>query len=90
MKVFVVTRTPRGQEDLVNHPELRGGWIETGIAYADRVPIWLLHRSDEKVSSSGRGCAQRVLTYHNLEDLAEGLASALAETTANYMLERKT
>lgn len=142
MNIFIVTRTPRGQEDLenltcilckvirqaghtplvgwqeiiqrgldspedfmpfvreqirqsdlfllVNHPELRGGWIEAGIAYAYNVPIWLLHHPVEKVSSSGLGCAQRSLVYTKWEDLAEVLASALTEAVANKKLERKT
>ena len=51
------------------HPELRGGLIEMGMAYAWDVPIWLLHPAGQVVSSSALGCASRVSAYADLGDL---------------------
>lgn len=51
------------------HPELRGGLVELGMAYAWDVPVWLVHQCGETVSSSAQACAQRVLAYTCLEDL---------------------
>lgn len=51
------------------HPELRGGLIEMGIAYAAGIPIWLLHPAGGALSSSARGCAGRVIAYANLDNL---------------------
>jgi len=51
------------------HPELRGGLIEMGIAYAGNVPIWLLHPAGGAVSSSALGCASRVIAYADFDDL---------------------
>lgn len=56
---------------VIYHPELRGGLIEVGIAYERRIPIWLCHKPDEKISSSMRGCADVVLTYNDVSDLKE-------------------
>lgn len=56
---------------VIYHPELRGGLIEAGIAYERRIPIWLCHKADEKVSSSMLGCADVVLTYNDVNDLQE-------------------
>jgi len=58
--------------------ELRGGLIEAGIAYACEIPIWLLHRLGERVSSSALGCAERVIAYQDLDNLREQLAHAMA------------
>jgi hypothetical protein len=58
--------------------ELRGGLIEEGIAYADGVPIWLLHRQSEQVSSSARACAERVIEYESLDELGELLIAGLS------------
>ncbi len=63
---------------VVDHPGLRGGWIETGIAYADGIPVWLAHRPGEHISSSARGCAQRILVFEHLEDLGKQLTAMLA------------
>ena len=54
---------------LVYHPELRGGLIEAGMAYERRIPIWLCHKPNEKVSSSMLGCADVVLTYNDMNNL---------------------
>ncbi|MCP4142013.1 MAG: hypothetical protein GY755_17335 [Chloroflexi bacterium] len=54
---------------VIYHPELRGGLIETGIAYEREIPIWLCHKPDEKVSSSLFGCADRTLTYNDVNEL---------------------
>ena len=53
--------------------ELRGRLIEEGIAYADGVPIWLAHRRGERVSSSVLGCAESVVEYSDLQELAQQL-----------------
>lgn len=58
-------------------PSLRGGLIEAGLAYAERIPIWLAHSTGEQVSSSLLGCAERVLVYRHPEDLQEQLTQAL-------------
>jgi hypothetical protein len=58
---------------ILYHPELRGGLIELGIAFAYGIPIWLAHRTGEAVSSSALGCANRVLEYTGLDDLKEKL-----------------
>ena len=54
---------------LLYHPELRGGLIEAGMAYAQDIPIWLCHRTGERVSSSMRGCADVTIEYEGLDDL---------------------
>jgi hypothetical protein len=53
------------------HPELRGGLIELGIAYAYGIPIWLAHQSGDTISSSALGCADLVLVYSGLEELKD-------------------
>jgi hypothetical protein len=45
---------------ILNHPELRGGLIEAGMAYAWDIPIGLCHKTGERVSSSMRGCDDRI------------------------------
>ncbi|MEW5871611.1 MAG: hypothetical protein AB1894_20240 [Chloroflexota bacterium] len=60
-------------------PELRGGLIEEGLAFAYQVPVWLFHQVQERVSSSALGCAQRVFAYTDLEDLARQLRVGLAD-----------
>lgn len=60
------------------HPELRGGLIEAGIAFADGVAVWLLHQAGEQVSSSALGCAAWICAYQTLDDLAVLLAEQLA------------
>jgi len=62
---------------VINHPELRGGLIEAGMAYAWDIPIWLCHQSGERVSSSMRGCADVILEYATLDDLQEQLSNLL-------------
>ena len=63
---------------VIYHPELRGGLIEVGIAYERRIPIWLCHKPEEKVSSSMLGCADVVLTYNDVADLKEKVQNKLA------------
>lgn len=73
-----------GDSDLIlilYHPELRGGLIETGIAYAQNKPIWLISQMDMKVSSSARGCANRLLFYSDPEDLKDQLQAAFGQLT---------
>ena len=62
---------------IIYHPELRGGLIEVGIAYERRIPIWLCHKKDEKVSSSMLGCADVVITYNDVDDLREKVREVL-------------
>jgi hypothetical protein len=51
------------------HPDLRGGLIELGIAYACGVPIWLAHSRRQHVSSSAMGCADLILEFATQDDL---------------------
>ena len=62
------------------HPELRGGLIELGIAYAYGIPIWLAHPSGGRVSSTALGCANLVLQYSSLEDLQDMLREHLSSS----------
>jgi hypothetical protein len=62
---------------ILNHPELRGGLIEAGMAYAWNIPIWLCYRTSEKVSSSLYGCAAVTIEYSNLDDLDDKLSRRL-------------
>jgi nucleoside 2-deoxyribosyltransferase len=61
------------------HPDLRGGLIEAGMAYAQNIPIWLCHRPGERVSSSMRGCADVTIEYESLDDLRYKLSNPLTE-----------
>ncbi len=54
---------------LLYHPDLRGGLIEAGMAYAQKIPIWLCHKPGERVSSSMRGCTDVTIEYESLDDL---------------------
>lgn len=65
---------------LLNHPELRGGLIEAGMAYAWDIPIWLCHKPGERVSSSIRGCANVTIEYATLDDLRDKLSNQLIST----------
>lgn len=65
---------------ILNHPELRGGLIEAGMAYAWDIPIWLCHRPGERVSSSMRGFALVTIEYGTLDDLQIKLTRQLAGT----------
>jgi len=67
---------------LLNHPDLRGGLIEAGMAYAWNIPIWLCHQPGERVSSSMRGCADLTIEYETLDDLEDKLSSQLKELPA--------
>ncbi len=64
---------------VVYHPELRGGLIEVGIAYERRIPIWLCHKPNEKISSSMLGCADLVLPYNNMNDLKTKITRQLRQ-----------
>lgn len=64
---------------LLYHPELRGGLIEAGMAYAWNIPVWLCHQTGERVSSSMRGCAAMALEYTDLDDLHDKLLRCLTE-----------
>jgi hypothetical protein len=59
------------------HPQLRGGLIELGIAFAFGIPIWLAHRGEEQVSSSAMGCADLVLEYTSRDELKEKIREHL-------------
>lgn len=62
---------------LLNHPDLRGGLIEAGMAYAWEIPIWLCHKPGERVSSSLHGCADVTIEYETLDELRDKLFSRL-------------
>ena len=59
------------------HPELRGGLIEAGMAYAQGIPIWLCYRAGKRVSSSMRGSADVTIEYEGLDDLKHNLVKKL-------------
>jgi hypothetical protein len=61
------------------HPELRGGMIELGIAYAHKIPIWLCYKSRSRVSSSALGCADLTIEYTDLDRLQEQLSAHLRQ-----------
>ncbi len=61
------------------HPELRGGLIELGLAFAHRIPIWLCYKSGQPVSSSALGCASIQLEYDDLQDLKTKLMAQLSK-----------
>ena len=63
---------------ILYHPQLRGGLIELGIAYAGGIPIWLAHSRGQRVSSSALGCADLVLEYSGLDDLHKMILDHLA------------
>lgn len=63
---------------ILYHPELRGGLIEAGMAYAWDIPIWLCHRPGERVSSSMLGCVDLTIEYTTLNDLYDKLSAELA------------
>jgi nucleoside 2-deoxyribosyltransferase len=66
---------------ILNHPDLRGGLIEAGMAYAWDIPIWLCHKPGERVSSSMRGCTDVTIEYETLDDLRDKLSSQLKGLT---------
>jgi len=60
------------------HPELRGGLIEIGIAYADNIPIWLFINKGQRISSSALGCANLTVEYTCMEDFRAQFSAHLA------------
>lgn len=64
---------------ILNHPELRGGLIEAGMAYAWNIPIWLCYQPGERVSSSLHGCSAVTIEYADLDDLCDKLSSQLTK-----------
>jgi hypothetical protein len=78
-------RAALGQSGLLlvlYEPDLRGGLIEMGIAYAMRVPIWLAYPIGIPVSNSAMGCANRLLPYTALSELLHQVAAGLAALQA--------
>jgi nucleoside 2-deoxyribosyltransferase len=65
------------------HPELRGGLVELGIAYANNIPVWLCCKTGEKISSSARGCAGLILEYRSPNELRMKLATNLRQYNLN-------
>jgi hypothetical protein len=63
------------------HPELRGGLIELGLAYACGIPIWLCYPSGQRVSNSALGCADLTIEYADLEDLQKQLSTHLRQSS---------
>ena len=64
---------------LLYHPELRGGLIEAGMAYAQEIPIWLCYQAGESVSSSMIGCADVSIEYKSLDELGKILSRHLKD-----------
>ena len=62
---------------VIFNPELRGGLIEVGIAYADGVPVWLLHKPGEQMPNSLQACADKFIVYSNLDELKTKLDGAM-------------
>ena len=63
------------------HPDLRGGLIELGLAYARGIPIWLWSPVGTYVSSSARGCADLRIEYSSLPDLTSQLKTCFQSET---------
>lgn len=68
---------------VVYSPDLRGGLIEMGIAYALGVPVWLAVRKGERVSTSARACARRIFEYEDRGELADKLRIATIKELDN-------
>jgi nucleoside 2-deoxyribosyltransferase len=66
---------------VVYSPDLRGGLIELGIAYALGVPVWLTARKDEPISTSAKACAERIINYSTVKELTSELYIAINEET---------
>jgi nucleoside 2-deoxyribosyltransferase len=66
---------------VVYSPDLRGGLIELGIAYALGVPVWLAARKEEPISASAKACAERIIYYSTVLDLTNKLRIAIKEET---------
>lgn len=64
---------------VVYSPNLRGGLIELGIAYALGVPVWLVAGQGEHMSTSVLACASKVIYYTTLQNLVESLSGAISE-----------
>lgn len=64
---------------VVYSPDLRGGLIELGIAYALGIPVWLAAYMGEHVSTSARACATRFFHYTTQQELLNKLQIALKE-----------
>jgi hypothetical protein len=56
---------------VVYSADLRGGLIELGIAYAFGIPIWLVVRRGEQVSSSALASAIRIIDYADSQELEQ-------------------
>ncbi len=69
--------------------ELRGGLIEAGLAYAWNIPIWVLHQTGIRVSSSILGCADQTIAYENLQHLDARLAAGLDAWNLTTIRENK-
>lgn len=66
---------------LLYHPDLRGGLIEQGIAYALGIPVWLAYPTDLKLSTTARECATKLIPYQTPEHLLAQLYLALPTLT---------
>jgi nucleoside 2-deoxyribosyltransferase len=62
---------------VVYSPDLRGGLIELGIAYALGVPVWMAVHNGERVSRSARACASKIIEYTTLQELETDLRVAI-------------
>ncbi|MCB9135757.1 MAG: hypothetical protein H6636_10040 [Anaerolineales bacterium] len=68
---------------LMYHPDLRGGLIEQGIAYALNIPVWLAHPVGLKISTTARECATRLIPYQDESDL-------ILQLQQNLTLQKET
>jgi hypothetical protein len=62
---------------VVYSPDLRGGLVELGIAYALGVPIWLAASKGEHVSTSALACASQVFYFSTAQELVSSLRNAI-------------
>jgi hypothetical protein len=66
---------------LMYHPDLRGGLIEQGIAYALGIPVWLAHPIGLPLSTTARECATKLIPYLTTEHLLTQLHLELPTLT---------
>ena len=62
---------------VIYSPDLRGGLIELGIAYALGVPVWLAIHPGKHVSTSALACASKVFNFTTAQELSDELRIAI-------------
>lgn len=58
---------------LVYEESLRRGFVELGMAYAQSLPIWILAKPGQSISSSVQGCAAKMILYESLDEASHRL-----------------